>query len=82
MMRRALLLSLASVAGLAAKRRPAEASATGILHTDLPGATVKAWNRFSRHSAEFFQLVDASPVEHQLRKQQLRDDFEAVFPLL
>ena len=82
MMRRALLLGLASVAGLAAKRRPAGAEASPVVHTDLPIATVKAWNRFALQAKDFFETVDANTAAHELRKQQLRDTFEAVFPLL
>lgn len=84
MMRRALLLGLASGAGLAAKHRPAaaEASPAPVLHTDLPDATIKAWNRFAVHAREFFELVDANPAEHQRRKQQLLEEFDTVFTLL
>lgn len=83
MMRRALLLGLASGAGLAAKHRTAaEASPAPTVQTDLPDATVKAWNRFARHAREFFELADANPALHEQRKQQLLEDFDAVFTLL
>lgn len=67
MMRRALLLGLLS----AATARPFQSD-----------QVVKLWNRFARDSREFFQTVDVNPAEHSRKKEQLRTDFEAVFPLL